>query len=74
MSDLNLADILTGAHVALKLLSAKLITLIALLMAFGLFSWAMWDPTTPRVIVASIWALGIFLPVLWTGRKGHDHG
>jgi hypothetical protein len=73
MSEMNLAEILQGAHVVLKLISVRLITLVALVLTAGLFAWAMYDPSTLRVIIAAIWALCCFLPVLWTGRKGSDH-
>lgn len=69
---MNLADILTGAHVALRLIQARLITVIALLLAFVLFAWAMWSQTTLGAIIAAIWGLTIFLPVLFAGRGGYD--
>lgn len=69
-----LVDILVGADVALKLISARLITILALLMTCGMFVWTMCDPTILRCIMASTWAVVIFLPVLWSGRRGHDRG
>jgi len=73
MNEMNLAEILQGAHLVLRLLSVRLITLIALLVTAGLFAWALYDPTSLRVIIVGIWALTVFLPVLWAGRKGSDH-
>jgi hypothetical protein len=69
-----LVDILVGANVALGLISARLITILALVMTFGLFIWAMCVPEALRCTIASIWAVVIFLPVLWIGRRGHDRG
>lgn len=69
-----LVDILVGADVALKLISARLITILALCMTCGMFIWTMCDPTLLRCIMASTWAVVIFLPVLWAGRRGHDRG
>jgi hypothetical protein len=69
---MKLLDVLVGANVALKLIQARLITLVALLMTFGLFAWAMWQETSLAVIIAATWGLTIFLPVLFTGRGGYD--
>ena len=69
-----LVDILVGADVALKIISARLITILALVMTCGMFVWTMCDPVTLRCIMAATWAVVIFRPVLWAGRRGHDRG
>jgi hypothetical protein len=68
----NLADILAGAHVALRLIQARLITLIALLLGAVLYGWAMWQQTWLGFTIATVWGLSIFLPILLVGRGGYD--
>jgi len=68
----RLLDVLQGANVALQLLQARLITLIAMLLTAGLFGWAMYAQTLLGCIIAAIWGLIVFLPVLMTGRGGYD--
>ena len=69
---MNLPELLLGAHVALRLIQARLLTLVALLLTFALFAWAMWSQTVLGAIIAGVWGLSIFLPVLLTGRGGYD--
>lgn len=69
---MNLLEVLSGANVALRLLQARLVTILALLIAAGLFAWAMWRQTALGAIIASIWGLSVFLPVLYTDRGGRD--
>lgn len=69
---MNLVTVLTGAHVALRVLQARLLTLIALLLTFFVYAWAMWQQTILGAIIAGGWGLTIFLPVLLTGRGGFD--
>lgn len=71
---MELSDILRAGNLALRLMTARLVTILALLMACGLFAWAMCVQTVLGCIIASIWGLLIFLPILWVGRRGHDHG
>ena len=69
---MTLSELLLGAHVALRLIQARLLTLVALLLTFALFAWAMWSQTVLGAIIAAVWGLSIFLPVLLTGRGGYD--
>lgn len=71
---MNMVEILTGAHVALKVLQERIILVLALLLTFALFGWAMWLQSTLAVIIAATWGLTIFLPVLFAGRGGVDEG
>jgi hypothetical protein len=64
---------LTAASVlalALQALSARLVLLVALLMTFGLFAWAMARPTVLDFSGAAGFACLVFLPVLW---RSHAH-
>jgi hypothetical protein len=65
-----MVEILTGANVALKLIQARIILILALLLTAGAFAWAMWLQTVLGAIIAATWGLMIFLPVLFAGRGG----
>ena len=51
-------------RVGLAVLSARLVLLLALVLAFGLFAWAMALPTYERIGCATLFALLIFLPAV----------
>jgi hypothetical protein len=67
---MNLAEILAGAHVALKIVQARLLAVLAMLGCFALFAWAMWLQTVLGAIIAGAWGLIVFLPALYVGRRG----
>lgn len=69
---MNLLEVLAGANVALRLIQARLITILALLLTAALFGWAMWLQTVLGAIIAAAWGLSIFLPVLFMGKGGSD--
>lgn len=68
-----LARTVSAINVAMKILSVKVLTLLALLMTFGLFSWAMVRDDVLHFAVAGAFGAGIFLPILWYSR-GERHG
>lgn len=72
MGEFNLAQVLEAGHVALRLVSARLVTLTTLAMTFVLFCWAMYLGTTTAVVSASLFGV-LFLCVLYAGRRGNDH-
>ena len=51
-------------RVGLAVLSARLVLLLALVLSFGLFAWAMALPTYERIGCATLFALLIFLPAV----------
>lgn len=55
-------------EVAYRVLSVRVLALLALLMTFGLFSWAMTKGDWLHFAVAGAFAVVIFLPVLWEMR------
>ncbi len=75
MIDINaeMIRIVQTTDIALRLISARLLTFVALVMTWGVFGWALYAQTTLGCIIASIWGLIVFFPILWTGRKGLDH-
>lgn len=54
---------------AVKYLTAQLLTYLALGMAFGLFCWAMWMHTILASVLALTFGGVIFLPILWRGER-----
>jgi hypothetical protein len=49
-------------RVGIAVLSARIVMLLALVLAFGLFAWAMAAPTYERIACATLFAILIFLP------------
>jgi predicted PurR-regulated permease PerM len=56
-------------QVGLKVLSARIVLILTLLMVFSLFCWAMYDPTYNRIACAGIFAILVYLPVVSLDRK-----
>lgn len=54
----------------LQVLSARAIILLALLMTLGLFAWALAVGTVLALVDAGLFAVLVFLPVLWNGSNG----
>ena len=54
---------------AIKYLTAQVLTYLALGMTFGLFCWAMWMHTILASVLALTFGGVIFLPVLWRGVR-----
>lgn len=48
--------------VGLRVLSARGVLLLAMLLTFSLFVWTMYAPTWERIAAATIFAVLIFLP------------
>ncbi len=52
-------------QLALAVLTERFLTLLAMMLTFALFAWAVYvDSSTPKIIAASLFAGGVFLPVL----------
>jgi hypothetical protein len=56
--------LLLYVRVGLSVLSARLVLLLALVLSFGLFAWAMALPTYERIGCATLFAVLIFLPAV----------
>lgn len=69
---MKLTDVLIAANIALRLIQARLLTVICLAITAALFGAAMWIQTVLGLIIAATWGLSIFLPVLFIGRGGSD--
>lgn len=56
--------ILLYINVGLKVLSARLMTLLALFLVFSLFAWVMATPDIQRIVIAGLFAVLVFLPLI----------
>jgi hypothetical protein len=66
-------DAIRLVRLALAVLTDRLVTLLALIMTFGLAAWAMQEPSNLRAVMAGFFALAVFLPCLFKERtKSHD--
>ena len=68
---MTLTDILQGANIALRLIQARVLLVLAMVLTFALFAWAMVLQTQLGCILAAAWAVLVFLPVLYTGGRRH---
>lgn len=59
-----LSDLARAIDVALRILTHRVLTLLALLITFGLFCWAMFLGTWIHFAIAGAFGIAIFLPVL----------
>lgn len=55
--------------IALQLLSSKIILILTLGVTAGLFGWAMWYHGWIPLVIASSFAVLVFLPVLLRGEN-----
>jgi hypothetical protein len=72
MTDISpevLAKVAQATHFGLKVLAAKILTLISLGMTFGLFCYAISDHSWVAYTTATTFAVFIFLPALWNARS-----
>ena len=66
---MKLTDVVTAIEVGLTVLTHRLLTLVALLMTFGLFCVAMNQATWVHLAIAGAFGGIIFLPVLYCDRR-----
>jgi hypothetical protein len=63
-------NLLTWLRVAVNLLAARLAVYLCLLFMTGLSAWCMYDPSPMRIQTLGLFALTVFLPVLYRSRFG----
>jgi hypothetical protein len=66
---MKMTDIATAIEVGLTVVTHRLLTLVALLMTFGLFCVAMSQGTWVALTIAGAFGLIIFLPVLVADKR-----
>lgn len=68
------ADYLKIVNLALKVLSERLITFLALITSFALGCWTMWEPMWERVVTLGIFVVFAYLIVYSKERnRREDH-
>lgn len=61
--------LLNVIRIGMKVLSHRLLTILAMLLGFGLFVWAMLDPVNNRVVMCMGWLGLVYLPALFKESK-----
>ena len=56
----------------MKVLSIRLVLLLALVMAFALYSWAMYWPTNERIAAATLFTVLVFLPAIRADMRQNE--
>ena len=69
MDDVNAKALVMFIGAGMRVLSARLILVAALLMVFGLFCWTMYWPTYERIATATLFSLLVFLPAIRADAK-----
>ena len=65
--------LLKVVRVSLKLVVARVLTILALSMTFALACWTMWGPSYERIATLCIFAIAVFLPSLIKETKHDQH-
>ena len=63
------ATLLAVIRMGLAVLTDRLLTVLALLMSFGLASWAMYAPSMERLQIAAGFGIIVYLPALIKERR-----
>ena len=63
------ATFIATVRMALSVLTDRLLTVSALLMTFGLASWAMYAPSIERLQIAGGFGIIVYLPALIKERR-----
>ena len=64
--------LLKAVRISLKLVVARVLTLLAISMTFALACWTMWGPTYERLAALLIFAITVFMPSLMKETKHDD--
>jgi len=69
MNEQQVKALLVMINAGMRILSIRIVLGLTLLLAFTLFAWAMYYPTNERIIVATVFAVLVFLPVIRADSK-----
>lgn len=72
MEENQVRSLLLFINAGVKILSARILLFVALLLTFSLFAFVMFAPTYERILLATIFAILVFLPVIRTDLKAID--
>lgn len=65
-------DMLVQAvNLGLRILKGRILVLVALLLTFGLFTWAVWQPDIYRIAAATIFGL-LAIYITRVPQEGED--
>jgi hypothetical protein len=70
-------DAVRVIRISLQVLGERAFSLLAMLMTFSLFCWAMIEPSYERLGLVAFFALAVYIPSLKGQRKSYaetDHG
>ena len=59
-------------NTGVKVLSARILLFVVLLLTFALFGYVMFEPTYERIVLATIFAVLVYLPVVRTDLRTID--
>ena len=65
-------DLLTVLNAAKDIVAARVVVMLSLGMTFALFCWAIWLETVIGLVTAGVFAVFVFLPVLYRNRAKGD--
>ena len=72
MDDLQARALVSFIGSGMRVLSARLVLLVTLVMAFALFCWAMMLPDHERIATATIFTVLVFLPAIRSDSKQNE--
>lgn len=58
-------------EILMKVLADRALLFLTLILNFGLFAYALYQPTEYRIAIATIFSLTVFVPILRTERRSH---
>jgi cytosine/uracil/thiamine/allantoin permease len=67
-------QLLAVLDAATRIVAARVLSMLCLLMTFALFCWAMWSQTVLACVVSGGFAVIVFLPTLIGERRGEKDG
>ena len=56
-------------RIAMETVSERFVMILTLLMVFALFGWTIYDPSVLKIVGSGLFALFVFLPVLFRGNR-----
>jgi hypothetical protein len=72
MDSLDLTHLPAMLRITYKVLAMRILVFMALVMAFGLFCWAIYVGTVLALVTSGTFGLIVFLPVLWRCARKED--
>lgn len=69
MNDIQAKALVVFLNAGITVLSARIALFLSMILAFALFSWAMYQPDNLRVISATVFSVLVFLPIVKLERE-----